>query len=183
MHLDLLRELAPRLEQEPALRRRLYRYLHGAADNVSSLHSGLLYILLARLSTSAGEDEILTLTETLDLASYPELENFPNRALVNAHDPAMGPLSASTGLAEKYQHLRDDSSCHQFEAKAAKQLARLRNQLLRSRWIALGRAFGACRNLSADAGKNPQEKLQNLRRAVDESKWLKLGSKLGAYKS
>ena len=120
------------------MRRRLYRYLHGAADNVSSLHSGLLQVLLARLSSKAGEDEILTLVESLQPGDYPELETFPNRALVNAHDPGKGALSASSGLAERFEHLRVDSSRYKEDARAAKELAKLRNQLLGSKWVALG---------------------------------------------
>ena len=175
MHIDLLRELTPRLGAEPELRQRLYRYLHGAADNVSSLHSGLLSVLLAQLSSGCDEAEILTLVENLEPDDYPELENFPNRALVNAHDPARGPLSASTGLAEKYEHLRGDSERSKSDARAAKELARLRNRLLSSRWFALGRALGACKKLTADRGKTPAEKLENLQRAIADSKWLRLG--------
>ena len=182
MHLDLLHELDPRLQEDPGLRRRLYRYLHGAADNVSSLHSGLMQVLLARLSASASEEEILSLVDSLDLASYPELENFPNRALINAHDPEIGPLSPSTGLAERFEHLRLDSAGYKSGAQAAKDLSRLRNHLLRSRWVALGRTLGACKKLTTDAGKTPGEKLENLHAATDDSKWLEIGRKLGTYK-
>ena len=179
MHLDLLVELAPRLDGDPGLRQRLYRYLHGAADNVSSLHAGLLQVLLARLSSSAGEQEILSLVESLDPGSYPELETFPNRSLVNAHQPGQGALSASTGLAERFEHLRSENSRHKEEAKASKELARWRNRLLRSKWVALGRTFGACKKLSSDAGKTPVEKLANLRKSARESSWLGIGAKLG----
>ena len=180
MHLDLFGELAPRLSGDPEMRRRLYRYLHGAADNVSSLHSGLLQVLLARLSSSADEAEILQLVESLELPDYPELEHFPNRALINAHDPAAGPLSASTGLAEKFEHLRLDADRYKTDAKAQKALSRARNQLLSSRWVGLGRFFGACRGLTSDAGKTPAEKLENLRAEATRSKWLKFGRALGA---
>ena len=175
MHLDLLTELAPRLESDPALRRRLYRYLHGAADNVSSLHSGLLQVLMAQLSATSGEKAIQSLVESLDLESFPELENFPNRALINAHDPDKGPLGSSTGLAEKYEQLRSDRTRDKTDAKAAKELAKLRSQLLKSKWFALGRALGACKKVTSDAGKSPQEKLDNLRAAIAGSTWLKLG--------
>lgn len=176
MHLDLLAELAPRFNTEPDLRQRLYRYLHGAADNVSSLHSGLMQLLLAQLAAkNSSEEEILTLVENLDEEHFPELENFPNRALINAHDPAKGPLSASTGLAERYEHLRVDSQRYKTDSKTAKELAKLRNQLLSSKWFALGSALGACKKLSNDAGKTPEEKLANLKQAIADSKWLKLG--------
>lgn len=182
MHLDLLHELAPRLGRDPGLRRRLYRYLHGAADNVSSLHGGLLQVLLAELASPRTEAEILSLIENLDPAEFPELESFPNRALVNAHDPERGPLSPGTGLAERYEHLRGKSASHQADAKALRELSRIRNHLLRSRWVALGRMLGACRKLYSDAGKTPEEKLHKLATAAEESKWLRAGSKLGFYR-
>jgi glycosyltransferase involved in cell wall biosynthesis len=182
MHLDLLVELEPRFRGEPELRRRLYRYLHGAADNVSSLHGGLLQLLLVQLAASTSEDDILALVESLDPATYPELENFPNRALINAHDPKRGPLSASTGLAEKFQHLRGESARYKADARASKELAKLRNHLLSSKWVGLGRIFGACRKLTADAGGSPQEKLENHKVAAAESSWLALGRRLGVYR-
>lgn len=178
MHLDLLRELSPQLEQDPPMRQRLYRYLHGAADNVSSLHSGLLQTLLARLAAPADELAVLALVDALDLADYPELGQFPNRALINAHDPGRGPLAASTGLAEKYQHLLDERARYKADAQAARELARRRNQLLRSRWVTLGRCLGACKALTADGGKSPGEKLATLDSATAASRWLKLGQSL-----
>jgi len=179
MHIDLFCELSPSLETDPEMRRRFYRYLHGAADNVSSLHSGMLQMLLAKLSASASGDEILALVEELDLENYPELEHFPNRALINAHDPSRGPLSSETGLAEKHEHLHRDSKRYKEDAQALKELARARNRLLGSRWIGLGRVFGACRKLTSDAGKTPAEKLENLREATAGSRWLKFGRMLG----
>ena len=180
MHLDLLHELAPRLASEPALRRRLYRYLHGAADNVSSLHSGLLQVLLAQLASPRDEAEILSLIESLGPAEFPELENFPNRALVNAHDPELGPLSPSTGLAERYEQVRATGERHKADAKALRELAS--NHLIASRWLSIGRTLGACRGLSSDAGKTPEEKLLNLTSAIEGSKWLRFGSKFGFYR-
>ena len=175
MHLDLLAELAPRFRSEPKLRQRLYRYLHGAADNVSSLHHGLLQLLLAQLAAKGtSEQEILTLVEGLDEESFPELENFPNRALINAHDLTRGALSASTGLAERYEHLRVEKDRYRTDSKAAKELAKLRNGLLSSKRFALARVMGACKNLTSDVGKTPEEKLANLRQAIADTKWLKL---------
>ena len=182
MHLDLLKELAPRLNSDPAMRGRLYRYLHGAADNVSSLHSGLLQILLAQLASPADEASILSLVEELDPEAFPELENFPNRALVNAYDPGLGPLAPSTGLAERYEQLRSSGEHLKVDARAMRDLARARNDLLRSRWAALGRMFGACKKLNSDAGKTPGEKLENFEAAAAASKWLRLGRSLGLYR-
>ena len=179
MHLDLLNELSPRLKSDPPLRDRLYRYLHGAADNVSSLHAGLLQVLLAQLASSKSEAEILTLVESLEEKNFPELENFPNRALVNAHDPNKGSLSATTGLAERYEQLRIERARLKEDASASKELAKLRNTLLTSKWIGLGRTLGACKKLTADAGKTPSEKLANLKQATTDSSWLKFGKKLG----
>jgi len=181
MHLDLLQELAPRLASDPGLRQRLYRYLHGAADSVSSLHSGLLQVLLTQLASPADEARVESLVESLDPSAFPELENFPNRALVNAHDPQRGPLGPSSGLAERYEQLRGSAERSKGDARALRELAKTRNQLLRSRWFALGRTLGACKALSSDTGKTPAEKLANLQAASAASRWLRLGKKLGVF--
>ena len=144
---------------------------------MSSLRVGL-----ARLSSSADEAEILALVDGLDPSGYPELEHFPNRALVNAHDPSSGPLAPRSGLAERYEHLRLDKVQAKADSQAQRDLARARNQLLRSRWVTLGQTLGTCRQLSSGRGKGAVEKLANLNSECENSRWMKLGRKLGFYR-
>ena len=66
---------------------------------------------------------------------------------------------------------------------ALRDLARLRQQLLASKWAALGRALGLANGLDSDSGKSPQEKLAALREKTDTSRWLALGRKLGLWKA
>ena len=173
MHVDLYHDLAPQLRADAALRSRFYRYTRASWNNVSSFHAGLFQFLLADTASRLSHAEIEALVAGIDEQSYPELEVYPNKALVNAHD-GKRPLSIDSGLAEKYEVLRAERAELKHRAKAEKELARLRRDLLASRWLTLGRALGLCSAIAEDRGKTPQEKLANLRAALSESSWARV---------
>jgi glycosyltransferase involved in cell wall biosynthesis len=66
MHLDLLRELRPRLETEPLLRKRLVDYLKVVLNNYTDMRSELLFLSLSRALD--GDSDL-----TKDFASCPEV--------------------------------------------------------------------------------------------------------------
>ena len=66
MHLDLLRELRPRLETEPLLRKRLVDYLRVVLNNYTDMRSELLFLSLSRALD--GEADPIK-----ELASFPEV--------------------------------------------------------------------------------------------------------------
>jgi glycosyltransferase involved in cell wall biosynthesis len=66
MHLDLLRELRPRLETEPLLRKRLVDYLKVVLNNYTDMRSELLFLSLSRALD--GDSDL-----TKDFASFPEV--------------------------------------------------------------------------------------------------------------
>ena len=180
MHLDLYAEMSTSLDSDADLRRNFFLYMAAAQDSVSSFHPGLFQTLLARLTTAttSGEREKLAASLGDDL---PEMDSFPNKAIVNTHD-GVSPLGSASGLASKYEELRTERKSLKESASAQKQLAKLRLQLLRSRWCALGRALGAAKGIDADAGKTATAKLASLNVAIGKSAWLSVGKKLGLFK-
>ncbi len=182
MHLDLYREFSGRLEHEPKLRTNFFRYMRSAGDNVSSFHAGLFQMLLARLAGKASEEELEKLAAELgEGEELSELSSFPNKALVNAHT-GDAPLSVRSGLADRYEELRAEKTGLKADKDALRELARLRQRLLGSRWAAFGRFLGFARGLDTDSGKSPEEKLGLLRKRVEQSKWLRIGRTLGWWK-
>ena len=174
MHVDLYHDLAPQLRNDPELRSRFYRYTRAAWNNVSSFHAGLFQSLLAEAAARLSPDDIDALVAGLDGPLYPELDSYPNKALVNNHQGNQ-PLSVASGLAEKFEALRAERIELKDQAKAERELSRLRRDLLSSKWLALGRALGLCSAIAEDRGKTPHEKLENLRAALEKSLWAKLG--------
>lgn len=177
MHADLYHDLAPQLRTDAGLRSRFYRYTRAAWNNVSSFHAGLFQTLLAETASRLSYEEIEALVAGLEQQTFPELESYPNKALVNNHQ-AGEPLSVESGLAEKYESLRAERAEWKERAKAEKELSRLRRDLMSSKWLALGRALGFCPAVLVDRGKTPKEKLKNLRAALSESLWVKIGPDL-----
>ncbi len=77
------------------------------------------------------------------------------------------PLSQEAGaLAEKLDSLREQRDAARRQADAQRELARLRQQLLNSRRVAIARALGFGRDLAADTGRGPEEKLAALQAAI-----------------
>ncbi|MGK0190170.1 MAG: glycosyltransferase involved in cell wall biosynthesis [Verrucomicrobiales bacterium] len=174
MHADLYHDLAPQLRADAALRSRFYRYTRAAWNNVSSFHAGLFQSLLAQATAQLSHEKIDALVAGLDEQSFPEFAAYPNKALVNNHQPGK-PLSVESGLAEKFDSLRAEKAEWKERAKAEKELSRLRRKILASKWLTFGRALGLCCAVTEDRGKSPQEKLANLRAALEKSWWANLG--------
>jgi glycosyltransferase involved in cell wall biosynthesis len=180
MHLDLYAELGPCLASEPALRANFSRYMRAANDSVSSFHAGLFQMLLAQIVSGESPATLGRGIDALDEDALDELQVFPNRALVNHHS-GDGPLGADSALADRYEKARAERGVLKENAVALRDLARLRQQLLASKWAALGRALGLAKNLDTDAGKSPQEKLAALREKTEASRWLGFGRKFGFW--
>lgn len=175
MHLDLYRHYAAELRADPVKRARFYEYGQAMWENMSSLHAGLLQVLLAQLAGRATEEELAALVAGLE---GPEFEVAPNRTLAGAYD-GKEPLSAAV-LSRRLDDLREKAQTLQKERAAFAELARLRGALGRSRWVALGGLLGAAGALKKNEGSSPQEKLEKLQSACRASGWLRLGARLGS---
>ncbi len=180
MHLDLYAELGPRLAIEPDLRANFFRYMRAAADSVSSFHAGLFQMLLAQIIAGEAPEDLGNRIDALDEDALDALRVFPNRALVNHHS-GDAPLGSDSALADRYEEVRVDRAALRESAADLRDLARLRQKLLASKWVVLGCALGFARGLDSDSGKSPQEKLAALRERIDSSRWLGLGGKLGFW--
>lgn len=169
--LDLHHDLAPGLANDPALRARFYRLMRAAWNNVSALHAGVLQTLLAQCAADRSPEELASLAASLDEAAWPELTRYPNAAAVNLASPS-SPLSPEAGtIAEKLATLRRERNDARGQAAAQRELARLRQRLLGSRRIAIALALGLGRDLAADAGRTPEDKLASLRAAMARHAW------------
>jgi glycosyltransferase involved in cell wall biosynthesis len=181
MHLDLYHDFAGELTTDGAVRARFYDYMRAAEHSISSFHPGLFQWLLAQLAATASGDTLERLVSQIDESQIPELGDYPNKALVNEWDGESPPQLAAN-LAGKYEAARAAKRQADEDRKALRDLARARQTLLASRWLALGRLCGAGRELSADNGKTPGEKLDSLKSAAQKSGWVALGKKLGLLK-
>lgn len=173
MHTDLYRHLiaSGELENDAGTRRRFYEFTHAAWSNVSAFHAGLFQLTMARISATAAatDSEVEAIIDSLDENSLAELNDYPNKALINRWDGS-SPIHRETGLAEKYQALREERAQLKVELAAAKELAKLRNDLLRSKSHAARRIIGAAdKAITSDTGKTAQEKLANLKRALERA--------------
>ena len=165
MHLDLYHHFADELESDSNVRNRFYEYMAAAQGSISSFHSGLFQLLLAKLVSGSDEGTLEKLVESLDEEQLGELNDYPNKALVNTWDEET-PVIQGTALAEKFESLKQERNDLKEELKAAKELARLRNELLRDKGKALGTLLGGNSQITSDAGKNAVEKLANLKRQL-----------------
>lgn len=179
MHGDLYRHFAAELEADGRVRARFFDYMRAAEHSISCFHPGLFQLLLAKLAAGAGEEALERLVAGLDEARLPELRDYPNKALVNEWD-GQSPPQLAVNLAGKYEAARAARREAEADRQALRDLARARQALLDSKWLALGRLFGAGRELNADRGKTPAAKLEQLRLAAGRSAWLKLGRRFGA---
>lgn len=179
MHVDLYHHFAAELEADGAVRARFYDYMRAAEHSISSFHPGLFQLLLARLAAGASDESLEQLVASLDETRLPELHDYPNKALVNAWD-GQSPPQLAVNLAGKYEAAREARREAEVDRQALRDLARARRELLDSKWLALGRLFGVGRELNADSGKTPVEKLDHLRTAAGRSAWLRMGRRLGA---
>jgi hypothetical protein len=166
MHLDLYRDVAGEMGEDAAMRERFGRYARASANSISALHGGLMQVLMARGLEKWTAEEIEALVASLD-DELPELATYPNKALVNEHDGS-SPVVEGVALAEKYEALKGERARLKEELEAAKELAKLRNELLQSKSVAWKRLLGKGGDLVSDRGKTVREKLRNLRAAMGE---------------
>jgi glycosyltransferase involved in cell wall biosynthesis len=165
MHLDLYRDVAGEMGEDAAMRERFGRYARASANNISALHGGVMQVLLARGLEKWTEEEIEELVSSLD-DELPELATYPNKLLVNEHD-GDSPVVEGRGMVEKYEALKGERAKLKEELQAAKELAKLRNELLQSKSVAWQRLLGRGGDLISDRGKTVREKLRNLRAAME----------------
>lgn len=174
MHLDLYRHYAAELAADPAMRQRFYEYSLALWENMSSGHAGMLQILLAQLAGQASESELEALAASL---SGPEFDSAPNRTLAGAYDGSE-PISAAV-LSRKLDQLREAHAQLREERAALAGLCQTRRRLAQSRWVALGHLLGLTDVLRRNDGRDPADKLAQLRTRCERSAWLRLGARLG----
>ncbi len=167
MHLDLLHDLAPELPHNIPLRANLAKYLRNTWQNISALPAGLLQVLLATAAGKWTEEEIESTVAQLEETAWPEVREFPNKALTNQHD-GISPVGEGTGLADKFSQLQAERKVAKSDAQAWKELAKLRATMQESKSIAFAQLLGT---KFPDLGKTPQEKLANLRASLQRSRW------------
>jgi hypothetical protein len=175
MHLDLLHHYADELREDACKRQRFYEYSQALWENMSSMHAGLFQVLLAQLAGRVSYDELEALANSI---RGPEFEVAPNRTLAASFDGTAA-ISAAV-LSRRLDELRLRHQQLQGEDKAWKSLARLRGQLMGSRWLALGQALGLAGKLRRNDGGTAEAKWQLLCAAVRGSSWLRLGARLGS---
>lgn len=174
MHLDLYHHFASDLKAHAKMREAFYRYTRALWENMSSLHAGMLQVMLAQLAAGVSEDGLEALAASI---SGPEFDLPPNRTLAGAYDGTSA-LSVGT-LSQKLDGLRIVHERVQTERTNLADLSRLRANLLESRWVNLGIALGFASGLRKNNGKTPAEKLSHLREQCARSSWLRFGKMLG----
>ena len=115
----------------------------------------------------------------LDAAHFPEVTQYPNRALVNTHQPGTPGQGPIRGLADKFYGLKAQLSALRTDQRPWTEYRQLQSALLASRWFALGRVLGYVRPVVRAGGKTAPEKLAVLRDRIAASGWLRLGKRLG----
>lgn len=179
VNLDLAREFGPRLLTEPALRANFTRYQRSTWSNVSGFRADLFCTLLIGAVVGLPAEVVAALPAALDAEQVPEIGQYPNRALVNAHDVASA-LAPTAGLADKFFALKAQLSSARAAGQPWNDHRQLQAALLASRWFALGRLLGCTRAINKAGGKTAQEKLSILRKRVAASKWLQTGRRFGS---
>jgi hypothetical protein len=173
VHLDLVRALAEPLTQNQEYRRELAHYLRAAFQNISSFRMDVFLSLCAGLAAGYSEEEIVAGLSSLTPENFPELDHHPNTGLID--ELISGPISArEASLAQELKELKTKLSGKNEQFAPAKHLAKLRQQIIESRWMNLGRILGAGKHWARDQGSTPEEKLQNLKNALRESPWYKM---------
>ena len=179
LNVDLARTLAPRLVVEPALRAAFTRYQCAVWNNVSAFRADLFNVFLTEAMALLPPAAVEALLAGLDTARFPEVTQYPNRAIVNTHGPAAPALGPISGLADKFYGLKAQLSALRTDQRPWTEYRQLQSALLASRWFALGQVFGAVRPVVRAGGKTAPEKLAVLRERIAASGWLQLGKRLG----
>ena len=178
LNLDLARELGPRLPVEPELRATFARYLRASWSNVSAFRADLFQLVLAEALTLLPGKAVDALLAEIDPVRFPEITQFPNRAIVNAHHAAVPTLGPTSGLADKFYALKAQLSAR-TDQRPWTEHRQLQSALLASRWFALGRLLGVVGAVTRAGGKTGQEKITILLERVTANRWLRLGRFLG----
>ena len=160
MHLDLAAALAPELKTDRHLRGRYAKFRRAGWESISSFDAGGAEAAFAELAARVTADELAALAAASD-----DVEDFPNRHLVNTHD-GESPVTEATGLSDRLDVLRAERDTCRDSLAAARELARLRGQVSATRKFAFGRLFGRYRELVSDRGKTAREKLENFKAAA-----------------
>ena len=179
INIDLARHLAPRIAAEPELRRAFARYQRAAWNNVSAFRADLFNLILVEALALLPSHAADALLAGLDGARFPEVGQYPNRAIINTHDLASPALGPTSGLADKFYGLRSQLSDVRSSVRPWSEYRQIQAALLESRWVALGRVLGLTRPLTRVGGKTAPEKLAGLRERLLGSRWLRLGALLG----
>ncbi len=179
LNLDLARELGPRLPVEPDLRALYARYLRASWSNVSAFRADLFQLVLAEALTLLPGQAVDALLAELDAARFPEVAQFPNRAIVNAHHltaPAFGPTE---GLADRFYALKGQLSAARSDQRPWTEHRQLQTAMLASRWFAVGRMLGWVDAILRAGGKTGPQKVTILRERLVANRWLRIGVRLG----
>ena len=178
VNVDLARSLAPRLAVEPALRTAFSRYQRSTWSNVSAFRADLFSLVLTEALALLPPPAVDALLGSLDAEHFPEVTQYPNRAIVNAHDPAAPGLGPTSGLADKFYALKAQLSASRADLRPWTEYRQLQATLLASRWFAFGQLLGWVRPITRAGGKTAPDKLTILRQRVVSSSWLRLGETL-----
>ena len=179
LNLDLARELGPRLPLEPDLRMLYGRYLRASWSNVSAFRADLFQLVLTEALTLLPGKAVDALLAELDPARFPEVTQFPNRAIVNAHRLATPTFGPTEGLADRFYALKAQLSAARGDQRPWNEHRQLQTAMLASRWFAVGRIFGLVDAVLRAGGKTGQEKATVLRERLLANRWLRIGAQLG----
>ncbi len=179
LNLDLARELGPRLPVEPQLRALYARYLRASWSNVSAFRADLFQLVLTEALTLLPGKAVDALLAELDPTRFPEVSQFPNRAIVNAHHLAAPTFGPTEGLADRFYALKAQLSAARGDQRPWTEHRQLQTAMLASRWFAMGRMLGLVDAVLRAGGKTGQEKATILRNRLSANRWLRLGARLG----
>jgi glycosyltransferase involved in cell wall biosynthesis len=180
VNVDLARTLAPRLVTEPELRASFARYQRAAWSNVSAFRADLFNVLLIEALSWLPPEAVDGMLDAFATDRFPEIAEFPNKAIVNTHQVNAPVLVTDSGLADKFYALKAQLSSVRSAARAWAEYRQLQATLLASRWFALGRLLGATRAVTQAGGKTGSEKLAIARQRLAASWWMRVGGKLGS---
>ncbi len=179
LNLDLARELGPRLPSEPELRALYTRYLRASWSNVSAFRADLFQLVLTEALTLLPGQAVEALLAEFDAARFPEITQFPNRAIVNAHHLTTPTFGPTEGLADRFYALKAQLSAARTDQRPWTEHRQLQAAMLASRWFAAGRVLGLVNAIIRAGGKTGPQKVTILRERLLASRWLRLGARLG----
>ena len=179
VNVDLARAIAPRLAAEPALRANFTRYQRAAWGNVSAFRADLFQVLLVEALARAPVETVELLLAGLDSDRFPEIAEFPNKAIVNTHQADTAISGADSSLSDRFYTLKAQLSSARTNARSWTEYRQMQATLLASRWFALGRVLGVTRAITRAGGKTGPEKIGIVRERLAASGWLRLGCALG----